>query len=138
MASLVETSGPLTASGAPDYTANTGTTNIQALEVSKGVAKVTLKKNGSPLASAQVALKDVTAGSSPFIQLVSGTEGDNGSTATFLKWFYNTADIAQYEVYFEFSGKMAITGIPGGAYASVFGATGNGHCTISMPVAEGI
>jgi len=141
MAATIETHGPVTVNGAANnFIGDVGQSSCSSPNTpSKGIVKVSLKKNGTALASAQVSMNTLGSSLTPMIWLSAGAEGDNGSTSTLLKYFYNSADVAQYTVDFDISGKMDIVfdGVAAGA-SQLFYATGNGQCSISFPLSDGI
>jgi hypothetical protein len=104
-----ETHGPCTVTSIQNPLCNGGTGSFTTLG-SKGHSTVSLLKSGVELASITYNLKDVPAFGNAAWELTTGVEGDDGSTATKIKWKLNQADLnAQlYSIKIEASGKFEL------------------------------
>jgi len=136
MTASFQSNGPMSVTGnvtiatnSLDIIADTDPGEVQATSA-KGVAELTLKKSGTPLASARILAKNIPLDGYQLGVFSAGTEGDNGSTTSKINYILNQTDHDNglYSLEYVYSGNT------GGGFVRFGSSTemtvsGSGHVT---------
>jgi len=137
-----ETHGPCTVTlGGGAVPLSSGASGFTNSTSSKGVASATLYKNGSPLATARVALNSIA----PLTKGImwdftsGGPEGDNGSTSSKIIYVLDDGIVASggYTMELSLSGKFSGEWTESNDSDIAF-CSGNGNATVNVTVGSGI